>query len=105
VVRVVFREHGLPPAELQGLLVDERDGWWGRVDFLWEQFRTIVEADGMTKYADRDVLRQDKLRQERIEELGYVVLRVTWTQVTREPLPTVARVVRAFARGARLRGS
>ncbi|MFL6127633.1 MAG: type IV toxin-antitoxin system AbiEi family antitoxin domain-containing protein [Mycobacteriales bacterium] len=106
VCRLVFARHGLPGPDLQAVIVDERDGWWARVDFLWAPRRTVVEADGMVKYASGEDLRAEKLRQERIEELGYVVLRVTWAQVTREPQATVARVLRAFARGALLaRGS
>jgi hypothetical protein len=104
VCRLVFARHGLPSPDLQALVVDERDGWWARVDFLWARRRTVVEADGMVKYASGADLHAEKLRQERIEELGYAVLRVTWAQVTREPQATVARVLRAFARGALLAG-
>jgi hypothetical protein len=102
--RLVFAGRGLPSPDLQALVVDERDGWWARVDFLWAPRGTVVEADGMVKYASREDRRAEKLRQERIEELGYAVLRVTWAQVTREPPATVARVLRAFARGALLAG-
>lgn len=102
VCRLVFAGHGLPPPDLQGLIVDERAGWFARVDFLWADRRTVVEADGRLKYTRPADLWDEKLRQERIEELGYAVLRVTWAQVTRAPQDTVARVLRAFARGALL---
>lgn len=84
------------------MLVDPRDGWFARVDFCWERFGTVVEADGRRKYDDPEVLWQEKLRQERIEDLGYRVLRVTWDQIVHRPQDTVARVLRAFARGSRL---
>jgi hypothetical protein len=105
VCRVVFAAAGLPAPEQQALLVDERDGWFARVDFLWERHRTVVEADGRGKYGRPADLWAEKLRQERIEELGYCVLRVTWAQATRQPTATVARVLRTFARGALLSGS
>jgi hypothetical protein len=104
ICRLVFARHGLPPPDLQALIVDDRSGWFARVDFLWAAHRTVVEADGRLKYARPADLWQEKLRQERIEELGYAVLRVTWDQVTRAPAATVARVLRAFARGALLAG-
>lgn len=100
--RLLFRAHGLPEPETQTVLVDPSDGWRARVDFLWPAHRTVVEADGLLKYTVPADLWAEKLRQERIEELGWVVLRVTWAQVTRDPERTVARVRRAFARGARL---
>lgn len=103
--RVLFARAGIPPPEQQALLVDVRDGWFARVDFRWESQRTVVEADGRLKYGRPDDLWAEKLRQERIEELGYAVLRVTWDQLTREPHATVARLLRAFARGATLRRS
>jgi Transcriptional regulator, AbiEi antitoxin/Protein of unknown function (DUF559) len=100
--RVLFARHGLPAPECQALVVDPRDGWRARVDFRWPARRTVVEADGRLKYATPADLWNEKLRQERIEELGYAVLRLTWTQVTREPAAVVARLLRAFDRGDRL---
>jgi hypothetical protein len=100
VCRLTFARHRLPPPVPQGLVMDDRDGWWTRVDFFWSALGTVVEADTVHEYADLDALRQEKLRQERIEDLGYVVVRVTWSQVTRQPAATVARIRRAFIRGA-----
>jgi hypothetical protein len=102
VCRLTFARHGLPAPECQALVVDPLDGWHARVDFRWPAHRTVVEADGRLKYSTPADLWSEKLRQERIEELGYAVLRVTWPQVTRDPPGTVARVRRAFVRGARL---
>jgi predicted transcriptional regulator of viral defense system len=104
VCRLTFARHGLPAPECQALVVDPADGWRARVDFHWPAHRTVVEADGRLKYATPADLWNEKLRQERIEELGYAVLRVTWPQVTSDPAGTVARVLRAFVRGARLGG-
>lgn len=96
--RLAFHAGGLPSPQQQTVLIDPRDGWSARVDFCWEPYRTVVEADGRHKYDDPQVLWREKLRQERIEELGYTVLRVTWTQIVHRPADTVARVLRAFAR-------
>jgi len=103
--RAVFDELGMPRPDLQTLVVDPHDGWWARVDFLWADHGTVVEADGMAKYTGLATLREEKLRQERIEELGYSVVRVTWAQVTRDPAGTVNRIRRAFVRGRTLRNA
>ena len=44
VARVVFRDLGLPPPELQVWLGRDEDAV--RVDFLWRRYRTVVEVDG-----------------------------------------------------------
>ena len=98
--RLVFAQNDLPQPELQVVLGDEWTGWNVRVDFLWSAERTVVEADGMNKYTDSDVLRAEKLRQERIEELGYAVVRVTWTQIMRDRPNVIARIRAAFDRQA-----
>ena len=96
VCRVAFHRQGLPPPTPQAWI---RDGdWAARVDFLWPRQRTVVEADGLIKYDDADVLRAEKLRQERLEELGYVVVRVTWAQVGASGAAVADRIRRAFAR-------
>ena len=96
--RDLFVRHGLPAPILQGVVADRRDGWHARVDFLWPESATVVEADGRLKYGEPGDLWQEKLRQERIEEAGYAVRRVTWAQVTRQPDATIARVRRALHR-------
>lgn len=101
LARVRFADSGLPPPTPQARIVDPRDGWWARVDFLWPDERVVGEADGLCKYTDAAVLRAEKLRQERLEELGYAVVRVTWAQLTRDPAAVVARIEAARRRQAR----
>ncbi len=100
IARVAFRDCGLPRPVLQVRIGTEQ--FIGRVDFLWEQYRTIAEVDGMIKYVDparaRDQLRRDK----RLREAGYEVVHFDWREVTTEPA-LVARSIRAaFRRGRRL---
>lgn len=97
--RVMFAEQRLPAPQTQVVLGDDR-GPIGRADFYWAEHRTVGEADGLSKYSDPHVLAAEKLRQERLEEAGYVVVRFTWYQVLRMPRQTAARVRAAFARGA-----
>lgn len=66
-------------------------------DFLWRGHRVIGEADGLAKYQSPDDLRREKLRQEALEEQGFLVVRWTWPQLTASPGQVVARVRRALA--------
>ncbi len=94
VCRLAFHRQGLPPPTLQAWI---RDGdWAARVDFLWPRQLTVVEADGLLKYDQPEALRSEKLRQERLEELGYRVVRVTWAQIASSPAAVADRVRRAF---------
>jgi hypothetical protein len=88
-LRVV--EASLPTPELQVWITDPADGWRCRVDLLWPEHRLIVEADGRTKYRD-DELWREKLRQERLERLGYRVVRVMWRDVMYHPNEMIMRI-------------
>jgi Transcriptional regulator, AbiEi antitoxin len=99
VARVVFAEQKLPPPQTQVPIIDSAK-IIARVDFLWEKYHTIAEADGMLKYTSTAVLRAEKLRQERLADLGYEIVRITWRQITEHPEETVARIRRAFGRGS-----
>jgi hypothetical protein len=94
LARVMFAEQGLPPPATQAPIGEGKA--FARVDFLWPRFATVVETDGLAKYEEADALRREKLRQERLEELGYRVVRLTWEQVTCEPERSAALIRRAF---------
>jgi very-short-patch-repair endonuclease len=93
LTRLCLLDAGLPSPELQVRI--GRD----RVDMLWRDERVVVEADGRMKYRD-DELWTEKRRQERIERLGFRVVRVLWADVVDHPDETAARV-RAALRGSR----
>ena len=106
ISRVAFAERGLPRPELQvPLPCPERPV--GIVDFYWEEFGVVGEADGLLKYdEDSDQpapLRAEKLRQEALEALGYIVVRWTWDDIWRRPMWVVQRLGNAFQEGARRR--
>jgi hypothetical protein len=97
-LRVLMQNHGLPAPMLQAVFTDS-DGFIGRVDFYFPDQRTIVEFDGLLKYADgpRESLIQEKLREDRLRALGLQVVRITWADLDR-PARIVARIRQAFAR-------
>ena len=105
IARAVFADHGLPPPDLQVELGDA-SGRIARVDFLFRAQRTIVEVDGKVKYvaphrSPGDVMWEEKLREDRLREAGWEVVRVTWKQLMTNPAEVAARVRAAFARAAR----
>jgi hypothetical protein len=100
VSRWAFHLGRLPPPELQVLLGDD-DGPFALVDFLWREQAVIGEADGLLKYDEGGpALRAEKKRQQRLEALGFVVVRWGFEDITRRPHDTVARIRDALTRGA-----
>jgi very-short-patch-repair endonuclease len=89
--------------EPQVWLGDEA-GTIGRVDFLWREPCVVGEADGRVKYRDNE-LWQEKLRQERLEDAGFTVLRWTWAQAHAPDEQFRRRVLSALDRGSSLRAA
>jgi very-short-patch-repair endonuclease len=103
ISRVAIRDMGLPAPELQVGLGGAVPV--GIVDFYWEDYGVVGEADGMLKYDDdeKTSLREEKLRQEALEDLGLIVVRWTWEQIWRQPDWVAMRLRRAFRQGAQRR--
>jgi hypothetical protein len=109
VSRVAFRDLGLPAPELQVTLAwDELGNPRIIVDFYWPEFGVVGEADGLMKYDEEgphqpNPLRAEKLRQEELEGMGYIVIRWTWDDIWRRPEWVAKRLRSAFVEGARRR--
>lgn len=104
ISRVAFRDGGLPAPVLQAGIAGDR-GFIGRVDFLWQQQRTIAEADGAMKYADPDRARQQLRRDTELRRAGYEVIHFSWYDITARTDEVIAQIRAAFARTARLGGA
>lgn len=72
----------------------------GRVDFYWDELRVVGEADGRLKYTGEE-LWNEKLRQDRLTEHGFVVVRWGWAEAN-HPQLLRAKVSRALNRASRL---
>lgn len=98
--RVLFVSLGLPKVEPQVVIRDRCGQFVGRVDFLFRAQRTIVEFDGLVKYAGaagRQALIDEKRREDALRSLGYQMVRLTWRDLHNPAL--VKRLVReAFSR-------
>jgi very-short-patch-repair endonuclease len=95
--RAIIHERELPPPELQTEFVVS-PGVTFRVDFFWRDQRVVGEADGLIKYDGPEVLRAEKVRQERLERLGLTVLRWTWREMLVDTDETIARIWGALVR-------
>lgn len=102
-MRVLMRNEGLPRPVLQATFEDE-DGFVGRTDFFFVEENTIVEFDGLLKYADgtREGLVREKVREDRLRALGFEVVRTTWADLT-QPARTARRIREGFARAQAMR--
>lgn len=94
LLRVLMALAGLP-APLSQYRIEDRQGQLvARVDFCWPMARLVVEADGFAFHSDRDSYRSDRRRLNRLELLGWRVLRFSWEDVVGQP-DAVAAAVRA----------
>lgn len=91
VSRIRFHKQGLPEPILQQEFYDSR-GFIGRADMWWPRWRVIGEADGLSKYDDPQVLRNEKLREDRLRALGLSVVRWTWDEIWNNPSDVAARI-------------
>ncbi len=104
VSRVAMHEHGIPAPRSQVVIGDDH-GPFARVDFAWDEFGVIGEADGLGKYepdgrrTTREIVRDEKRREERLADLGFTVVRWGWHTAMNPPL-LARRLHNAFARSA-----
>jgi very-short-patch-repair endonuclease len=80
IVRLALHDDGFPSPKLQRIVAGYR------VDFLWPEYRLILEADGRVKYSDdawsqRDPLWNEKRRETALRRAGFEVERILWSDV------------------------
>lgn len=102
LARVVCVHPDVPVPELQVDLYDEF-GWIARVDLFFRRFRVVLEVDGLIKTTDpwcgdaAEALRRQEAREARLKRAGWLVLRVTWHELTTDPAGFLRRLLSAFA--------
>ena len=75
----------------------DAQGLIGIVDMWWESLGVVGEADGAVKYDDRQVLYQEKIREDRIRAKGLRFVRWGWED-TKLRMDWVAEQIRTAAR-------
>ncbi len=89
----------MPPDALQ-LEVRDDDGYLlGIGDMGWRRARVIAEADGSDPHRSPQALYEDRIRQNRLVNAGWTILRFTWSDTLRpDYIPeTVRRALRRRA--------
>jgi very-short-patch-repair endonuclease len=102
IARVVFRDCGLPPPELQVWVGGAEVV--GRVDFLWRRFWTVAEVDGLMKYRNPAQAVMQLERDKRLRDAGYEVVHFSWQEITENPAYVATAMRSAFKRGYRPAG-
>lgn len=97
--RWIFSLLGLPEPVPQAEIRNAEGEFVGRVDFLFREQRTVVEFDGLAKYAERSDLVREKAREDALRALGYSVVRITWADLAM-PALVRAKVMQGFALAA-----
>lgn len=95
--RWVFLSLGLPAPTQQAWIYDRGGVALGRVDFLFEEQRVVVEFDGRAKYAGIADVQREKAREDAMRALGYEVVRLTWADLAK-PEVVGFKIHAAFAR-------
>lgn len=80
LTRLVLVALGYVPLP-QVVIRDDTGTFLGRVDFLIEGTRVIVEFDGLSKYASTEDLVAEKRRELRLRRAGYTVVRLVWADL------------------------
>jgi very-short-patch-repair endonuclease len=73
------------------------------VDFLWRSAGIAVEVDGFSYHSSRPRFEGDRRKDVELLAAGITVLRLTWRQITQEPLATAVQLGQALARAGNRR--
>jgi very-short-patch-repair endonuclease len=69
------------------------------LDAVWPEHRLVLEVDGYNYHGHRAQFESDRARDMALMAAGYRVIRVTWRQLSDEPLAVVAAIATALGRG------
>ena len=81
-LRLALAAAGLPEPALNFHIVDRRGLFVARADLVYPVERIALEYEGDIHRLDRSVWRKDIARRERVEDLGWRVVRVTADDLT-----------------------
>jgi very-short-patch-repair endonuclease len=93
----LLRKSAVPPYFRQ-FEVMTRGGVPADVDFAWPEAKLAVEVDGYRWHSGRQQWQSDMERQNALAEVGWLVLRFSWYDVTRRPEYVVRTILEAYRR-------
>lgn len=97
-LRVLLVENRLPEPEINAEISSGSGAFIAEVDLVYRRERVLIEYEGDYHRTDPAKWRSDIIRYERLQDLGWRVIRVTADDLTLRPAETVARVRAALAR-------
>ena len=87
---------GLKMPDLQ-VVIRDRAGFVARPDFVWRQEQVVLEAHGFLWHQNEHTKASDAQKRDRLVDLGYKVLYVTWVDATTFAAATLRGIKRALA--------
>jgi very-short-patch-repair endonuclease len=88
----LIRLAGLPAPEMNVTI-----GGGFTVDFLWRRERVAVEVDGYAWHHTKSAFERDRRKDAFLKQTGIDLARVTWDQMSDEPLAIIARLATTIA--------
>lgn len=92
----ICRDVGHPPDGVN-VWIPYPDGGGAEADFVWHAARLVIEVDGRDVHTTRHAFEHDRRRDQRLNLLGWRVVRFTWRQVVEEPAAVAATVAALHA--------
>lgn len=110
--RLAFHQAGVPAPSLQIRIYGPDGDLIGRVDLGYPERGVLIEFDGRVKYQRplrpgqraEEVVIAEKIREDRLRALGYVVVRFVWADLA-DPSAMAARITSALELGSRVVGT
>jgi very-short-patch-repair endonuclease len=91
LMKKLLRQARLPAALTNQMVAGHQ------ADFAWLEQRLIVEVDGYRYHGNRAAFERDRKRDAAHTLAGYRVIRITWRQLTEEPIAVAVIIARALA--------
>ena len=98
LVERLLVDSGLPQPEIEHRVLDASGTEVARVDLAYPLQLVALELDSRRFHLSVDAFESDRPRQNRLELLGWTVLRYTWAHYTRTPNRLVGEVAEALRR-------
>jgi Protein of unknown function (DUF559) len=98
--RLALGDYGVPLPTPQYEILDATGAVLARLDGAYPEQRLGLEFDGRDHHERPKALLRDRRRQNRLDALGWRLLRFTWWDVVHDPASFAADVQRAIARRA-----
>lgn len=96
-LRLLLGSAGLPEPEINAVIRTESGVFVAECDLVYRRARVILEYEGDYHRTDVRKWRDDIHRYERLQDLGYRVVRITADDIRLRPRETIARIRSALA--------